>query len=381
MAEKVLRIGLDARALSKQRTGVERMLFHFLDSLAAVQPQYEYLLFVDKPLGNDLFSKAPYRIIVEPLKFPTLQRFFDFWLAFQLRDLIRRHQVEVFFSPHTKFPFVSIPCYTTVHGLEWFFYPSGYGLLEKIKQWTWFRLCTKYSAGIVTFAENTAADIKKICRHLEIPVCVSHEGVDGHFRMIGREEVSPQVLEKFRIRKPFIVSVCSLDPRKNLDSVILAFAELVKEENICHQLVLVGKSGGAASRLHRLAEMSGLGEQVRFTGYVGDEELLQLYNQAELFIYPSKYEGFGLPVIEAMACGTPVITSNVSSLPEIAHGAALLVDPYSISEIKSGIFKCLSDHAFRESLKSTGIERAKKFSWFEMTQKILKFMQEERVSG
>lgn len=353
------------------------MLFHFVDALAKVSPQCEIFLFTDESLKDEEFSQSPYRVVVEQAVSPLLQRLFDFWMAFQLPALMVKHEIDVFFSPNTKFPFTSIPCFTTVHGLEWYFYPQGYTLLERIKQWTWFRLCTRYSAGIITFSENTKSDIKKICSHLSIPMCMVHEGIGVQFRQLGSEELSPAILLKHGIRQPFILSVCSLDPRKNLDTLILAFAGAVRESGVSHQLVLVGKSGRNAERLHRLARDCGVWERICFAGYISDEELVQLYNHAQLFVYPSKYEGFGLPVIEAMASGIPVITSNVSSLPEVANGAALLVDPYSVTELGEAIVRCLKDDLLRKSLSHAGLERASRFSWVEMTRRICEFMQEE----
>lgn len=373
-AAKPVRLGVDARGLCLKRTGVERVLFHFLENLPLVGFADEVFLFTDSPFEEESLLRMPFRVILVPLRMRPLQKVFDCWLSLQLRPLLKAHDITVFFSPHTKFPFSRLPRYTTIHGLEWYYHPSGYTLVEKIKQWVWFQAATKASAGIVTFCENTRQDIDRICRGNRPPVCVVPEGFGSHFRVLGRRERSQEALGRYGIRPPFVLSVCSLDPRKNLDRLIDSFAAAVRETAIPHQLVLVGKSGRMERRLRRLAEGSGVAGRIVFTGYVSDGDLVQLYNQAELFVYPSLYEGFGLPVIEAMACGLPVITSNGSSLREVAQDAAILVDPVSSSQLKDQIVRCLTDDACRSALSTAGLQRACHFSWLEMTTGICKLM-------
>lgn len=370
-----VRIGIDARALLiKKRTGVERMLFHFVESLFQIGKDYEYVLFVDDNIYSKIFSRQPYRIIVEPVHFPLLQRLCDVWIFYQTRKLIKKYRIDLFFSPHTKFPITSIPRVTTIHGLEWYFYPSGYPLVEKIKQWFWFQLCSRFSSGIITFTHNTYKDIRKIRLNCPIPICIVSEGIDPGFRRLNSEEISSKILDRLKVRPPFILSVCSLEPRKNLDALIRAFATVMKKNPIPHRLVLAGKAGWKAERLKALTASLGIENLICFTGYVADEELVQLYNQASLFVYPSKYEGFGLPILEAMACGLPIVTSNKGALAEVAANAAILVDPFSDKDLAEGIIRGLIDTSLRNSLISSGLERVSQFSWNEMTSKILNFM-------
>ncbi len=374
---KRLRIGIDARPLREQRTGVERMAYHFITNLSRVSSPHEFVLFVDGPVSESI--PLPHQVVVEALKHPALQRVFDFWVTAQVRALIRAHDIDLFFSPNTKFPFGSVPCVTTVHGLEWAFYPAGYRRIERLKQRFWFDLASRKSVGLVTFARNTAEDIRKLRPGGRTPVCVVPEGVGEQFRRLGPEEFSPDLVTKLGAREPFILSVCSLEPRKNIDRLIMAFARLIEGHGLRHDLVLVGRQGWKSDRLHRLADDLGVADRVRFTGHVSDEELVRLYNKTDLFVYPSLYEGFGLPLLEAMACGAPVVASNRSSLPEVAGDAAIVVDPMSETELADAMARVLHDRDLRASLVEKGYARASTYSWETMTRRIHEFI--ESVAG
>lgn len=378
-ARKRLRVGIDARPLREQRTGVERMAYHFVATLSRLNSPHEFVLFVDGPLSESDASVLPHEVVVEAVSYPPLQRLFDAWVTVQMRALIRRHGIDIFYSPNTKFPIWSVPCVTTVHGLEWAFYPAGYRRIERLKQSFWFGQASRRSAGIVTFASNTAADIRKLRPGNRTPVCVVPEGVGAQFRRLRPDECARDLPARFGARGPFILSVCSLEPRKNIDRLIRAYARLIQEHGVQHGLVLVGRAGWKSDRLRGLAQELGAGDRVHFTGRVTDEELVQLYNQADLFVYPSLYEGFGLPLLEAMACGTPVVTSNSSSLPEVAGDAAILVDPFSNKELADAMARVLEDPALRASLVERGHARAKGYSWEAMTRQIDAFI--ASVSG
>ncbi len=162
--------------------------------------------------------------------------------------------------------------------------------------------------------------------------------------------------------RPYILNVGTLEPRKNLDGLLRAFAA-ARRQGLPHTLVIAGARGWGKSRLAPLVAQLGLADAVLFTGFVADEDLPHLYVGADFFIYPSLYEGFGLPPLEAMACGTPVITTNVSSLPEVTGDAALLVDPRSEAELAAAMLRLAGDSQLRQDLRERGLARAKEFSW------------------
>lgn len=369
-----LRIGLDARDLLRQRTGVQRMWYHFVDSLPRYDARHRYVLFVDREPAESRWRQPPFELVVEPPRFGPLQALFDTWLTVQLPRLLRDQRIDLFYSPNTKLPPVRLPTFTTIHGLEAMRFPEGYRLAERIRHWAWFQICTRWSSGIVTFASSTREDLRTLRPTCRVPVCVTPEGVDSMFRVLDPSERSPLALQALGVRAPFVLSVCSHEPRKNLDTLLRSFAEAVRRLGTAHQLVLVGRSGWKSERLDALIEQLGLAPRVLRPGYVDDDQLVQLYNQADLFAFPSRYEGFGLPVLEGMSCGVPVLTSSCSSLPEVAGGAALLVDPDSVEDVTRGMLEVLADPARCEALRTAGLERASQFSWQSMTDRICGFM-------
>lgn len=378
--QRLLTIGIDARALLRLRTGVERMVSEFISALATCGDRHRYVLFVDRPLDHAQRAQLPHAVAVESVRFPRLQKFFDVWLAFQLRKPIRELGIDLFYSPNTKLPIAPVRRYTTVHGLEWYFYPAGYRLHHRLKQWFWFQLCTRWSAGIVTFASNTLTDIRKVRPRCKTPVCVVPEGVGAGFQHLAVHQRSPETLARCGVRTPFILSVCSLEPRKNLATLLRAFATGVRQHGLSHQLVLVGQPMWRAGELVALASRLGIQDRISFAGFVSDDDLVQLYNQAALFVYPSKYEGFGLPVLEAMACGVPVVTSRCSSLPEVAGNAAILIDPNSEDDLLLGILSGLNNQSLRSQLIRDGFQRTTLFSWEAMTRRICRFIAEGKNS-
>jgi glycosyltransferase involved in cell wall biosynthesis len=184
------------------------------------------------------------------------------------------------------------------------------------------------------------------------------------FRPISRSAAAAAVRSKYEITAPFILTVGDLLPRKNQIGLIQAFARLVKGfPQFNHELVLVGKGTWFAHKVSETARHSGVADRIRFLGYVPDEDLLQLYNACEVFAFPSLYEGFGLPVLEAMACGRAVVCSSASSLPEVADSAALLVDPRSADDMARAMADLLLDSELRTRMERLGAARAAQFSW------------------
>lgn len=373
-----LRIGVDARTVLLERpTGVERVAHHFIESLARTAPAtQEFRFYVDRDLGERRASapRVDYRVV--PDRSGPLRALGDFWMAWTMRGVMERDGLDAFVSLNTKFPFSSKPCFTAVHGLEWYFCPAEYRLAERVRQWTWFQLSTRYCAGLITFAQHTLGDIRRVRPASSVPTCVVPEGIHPLFRRLETGERDPATLVRLGVRAPYVLSVCSHEPRKNLDALIRAFSRAVGQHDLPHQLVLVGRAGHGSRRLDEEIARSGVSERVLRTGYVSDEDLLQIYNHADLFVYPSKYEGFGLPLVEAMACGLPIVTSNTSSMKEVAGDAAVLIDPHSERDLEAGITRCLADEALRERLAAVGAVRAREFTWDGMTRGICGFLEE-----
>jgi len=215
---------------------------------------------------------------------------------------------------------------------------------------------------VITISHHSKKDI---CEYLNMPeskISVTHLATDHRFRPLPDEFIAP-ILAKHNLHQPYILYVGSIEPRKNLIRLLEAYAELNKK--LPHyRLVIVGaRNYWKSSPVAETVEQLQIQDKVFFTGYISDEDLPAVYNGADLFCFPSLYEGFGLPVLEAMACGTPVVTSNTSSLPEVAGDAALLVDPYQVEEITTAMQTVLEDAALALELKEKGLKRAKQFTW------------------
>ena len=372
-----LRVGIDVRALLDPKpTGVERVVYHLVESLLRLRPgSHEFLLFAHREPQTCTARGLGGTWIVVPERLPWLQGLADFWIAGQMRAICAEHGLDAFLSPNTKFPLFKGTSFTTVHGLEWRACPKDYRRVERLKQWFWFQLASRFSAGMVTLAEHTAEDVREARRGAAVPLVVVPAGVGKAFRRIRDEEVLARVRERFGIRDRFLLSVCSQEPRKNLERLVHSFARLKRERGLPHQLVLTGRSGWRSESLSRQISALGLEAHVVRTGYVSEEQLVALYNATELFVYPSKYEGFGLPILEAMACGAPVVTSNRSATREVAGSAALLIDPDREESLSEGIALLLEDTPRREALGVAGRERAQGFSWDRMALGVVTFIE------
>jgi glycosyltransferase involved in cell wall biosynthesis len=222
----------------------------------------------------------------------------------------------------------------------------------------------KRAALVLTVSEFSKQSIVDTYHIPPERILVTYNGVSPMFRPLeGASSIPLERLERLRIHPPYILGVGNLQPRKNLEGLLRAYADLRKRRSPPHRLVLVGQSSWQGHRVGEEVARLGLADWVTLPGYLSNDDLVSLYNLADVFVYPSIYEGFGLPVIEAMACGTPVITSNVSSLPEVAANAAVFIDPESEAEISAALEQLIDDRGLRIRLREAGLARAKLFSW------------------
>lgn len=216
---------------------------------------------------------------------------------------------------------------------------------------------------ILCVSENTKKDVIDILDIPEEKVWVTYNGVGDEFRVIDNKNLLKDLRQRYKIPERFILFVGTVEPRKNLSMLVEAYHILNSRHRIKEPLVIAGGKGWKNEALRQSIKNLKLEDRIIFTGYVHDDDLPLLYNAATLFVYPSLYEGFGLPVVEAMACGTPVVTSNVSSLPEVAGEAALLVNPKDTEALASAIYRLLTDEDLRYKLRELGLQRAKRFTW------------------
>ncbi|MEA2006618.1 MAG: glycosyltransferase family 1 protein [Patescibacteria group bacterium] len=228
--------------------------------------------------------------------------------------------------------------------------------------------CRK-SNHIFSISEFTKEKIVKEFNMNESKITVIHEGVEKKFKEINNKKLLSEVVDKYGLQLPFFLYPGSISPRKNILRILEVFNNIKHE--IPHMLYFTGARGWKNKEVWEYIREKNLQKRVKKIGYVKENELPIFYNLADLCLYPSLYEGFGLPILEAQACGCPVLTSNVSSLPEVAGNGAAIVDPYSTEDIKKGILKILRDGKYREVLVKSGMENVGRYSWKTSAKKIV----------
>jgi glycosyltransferase involved in cell wall biosynthesis len=272
--------------------------------------------------------------------------------------------IELLHSTAYTAPYVpGITLVVTIHDLSFLTHPHFHTEANR-------RFCTvqtlraaRFAHAIICVSQSTADDLR---RYLHVPkdrVFIIPEAAGPEYRRVEDSERIATTLARLGIQENFILFVGTVEPRKNLAALIEAFAGIKKDHSRSVWLVVAGGSGWLNEQIYRRVEELDLTESVRFLGYVSTDELVVLYSACRAFVYPSLCEGFGLPVLEAMACGAPVITSKISSLPEVAGDAALTVDPESPEAIVAAMNLVLDDRFLRNELRQKGVERSNLFSW------------------
>lgn len=265
-------------------------------------------------------------------------------------------------APGIRFPLTTrVPVVVTIYDIIPILYPELFPRRGAIVLSTYFRLMRPFVRMAIVISETTKRDVQQ---HLHMPaerIAVTPLGVNPVFQPQSQTTIA-SVHERLGIRWPYLLCVGNIEPRKNIARLIEAFA-IIHRHGWPHHLIVVGKGGPLSGPIYYAAVALGLADFVHFTGFIDNHDLAALYAGADAFIYPSLYEGFGLPVIEAMACGCPVITSDVASLPEVGGEAALYANPYDVANIATAIEQVLAAPAYADSLRHCGIRHAQQFTW------------------
>ena len=317
----------------------------------------------DKEISLSLLDYAPYfsRSSKFLRVFDTLNR----ELVWQQRTLpykAKETGAAVIHSPAMICPLsCDIPIVLTVLDAYIVRSPHSFSLWQRTIMNRWLLNCIERADRIIAISHFTKREILELYPHIpEEKIVVTWLGVNERFRIVSNEQ-KEHVRSKYHLDKPFILSVSTIEPRKNLKTLIRAFAQI--KDRIDHDLVLTGAYGWNSKDLYSLITDLKLGDRIRFPGYVDTEELPAIYNLADVFVYPSLYEGFGLPPLEAMACGCPVITSNVASLPEVVGDAAKTLDPLDVEALAFSMERLLDDVDVRRKFVDMGLQRVKHFTW------------------
>ncbi len=375
-----MRIGIDARVIRKY-PGMGRVCYNLIKEIALIDERNEYVIFGKHPSLNFLEGRGNFRSV--DIDFPVLSARTLFWL----QRIIKRESVELFYSPFQATT-ISPPCpmVITVHDMMDLFYPDAFThhpFYVNYALRTYFRFVIPKSirnaAMITSVSESTKRDILEYFHVPEDRVEVIHNGVEDKFLPIRDEQILTMVKEKYNLPDRFVLYLGSTKPYKNLDGTLEAFSKL-KEQYINPDnhiyLVIGGLKHFSSFDLERKARELGIEDDFFNIGYISEDDLPSVYSLAEVFLFPSIWEGFGLPALEAMACGTPVVTSNTSSLPEVVGEAGIMVDPKNTTSIAEALYRILNDKTLRDELSEKGIQQARKFSWRTAAVKLLETFKE-----
>lgn len=403
-----MNIGIDIRILGKKRrTGVEDYTINLLSHLLSLDRSIRYRLFyngVRKPKLDYPFLKLP-NVKIKRFRIPN--RILDLFLRFlrfpKLDKLLGR--VDIFLSPHFLLAPVSKKVKTIVifYDLSFIRFPEFFSLSKLL--WHKFIYPKKQAQKadlIVAISESTKEDLINLYGIKEEKIKVIYPGIDKKFKPISDDNPAlDRVRRKYNLPDNFILYFGTIEPRKNILGLIRAFEQLKKQPHLegrvewlgfegrvksdkrdffdfpSLKLVIAGTKGWLYNEIFEEVKKSQFQKDIIFTDFIDEEDKPYLYNLAQAFIYPSFFEGFGLPPLEAMACGMPTIVSNKSSLPEVVGQGAIMINPYNIDEISLAIKEILENKDLREYLIKKGLERAEEFNWDRTAKQFLEIMEYE----
>ena len=358
-------IGIDAsRAITARRTGTEAYAYFLLRHLLplAVRRGHHVRLYFHRPPPPDLFADNP-AVEQRILRFPRL------WTHLRLGWELRRHRPDVFFTPAHLIPYgYKGASVATVHDVGYRHFPEAHPSLQlRYLEWSTRHNAT-ISRHVITDSAATKADLNAFYAIPPAKMTVVYPGVDPLLGRVRDEGKLTAVCQKYAITRPYFLFLSTIQPRKNVARLVQAYAQ----SGVSAQLVLAGNAGWLAEPI--MAEIETLraaGHEIITPGFVADEDKAALLSGATALLYPSLYEGFGFPLLEAQACGTAVLTATTSSLPEVAGDSALLVDPLDVDGMAAAISRLATDADLRADLEARGAVNVKRFGWWETAVSVL----------
>lgn len=361
-------IAVDIRSITGEKTGKEWYTLNLLESLATVDSHNVYILYTKYA---DVPVELPPNFVVRRFNIPVFLWhpvvFFDLW----------RLQVKYWLAPASYIiPSMLIPSkmrlITVIHDTVAFMFPKKHQMKARLIEKITVGLALRWSYRIIAVSENTKKDINKYFAGHNDKIVVIGESARNAFKKIEDKNVIKRTQIKYELPSKYIIFVGTLEPRKNLVRLINAFSLLTPDLQKDYPLVIVGKKGWYYNEIFQAIEKRNVKEFVHFTGYVPDEDLPLLLNGASLFVMPSLYEGFGLPILEAQACGIPVISSNTPALVEVLNEESITFDPKDEFAIAEAMKTVLTDKALRDRLRQKGLEESQKYSWEHVAEEFVK---------
>jgi len=367
-----MRYAIDAHAIGRHLTGNEVYVRSLLSAFANVDKTSDFIAYVSLPEAE---SWVPERFQVRRVSPNPFER-----LGYQLSRLLKKDRPALLHVQYTAPLFCPVPVVTSIHDVSFIEHPEYFTSFRRRQLEFTVSRTARTAARIITVSEFSRSAIARAYSLDPERITVVPNAANPFFRVVNREASLKRVHETFRFDGPFVLSVGDLQPRKNHIGLIEAFSRLIKTKpQLPHRLIITGQDTWFGGRVREAAKNSGVGDRISFTGFVSDEDLLRLYNACDCFVFPSLYEGFGIPILEAMACGRAVACANTSAMPEVADGAGLLFDPSQPDEIARAIRDILIDGELRSRMERLGLQRAAGFSWQKSAQLTLQVY--EQVAG
>lgn len=373
-----MRIGIDCTAIPAEPVGAGKYIIELVRALVSLDSGDEWVLFV-QPKGRELIglpaslrlqyiltaeNRPAWRLLGEQLVLPVL---------------VKRAGVDLLHSPHYTRPFI-LPCASviTFHDMTFFLFPELHTRVKRLFFQNAIRLSASKADALIAVSESTRRDAIRLLGISPHKIYSTPLGVSERYRLISDEVVLEKARLRYKLPAKYLLYVGTIEPRKNLPLLIRSYYRFLDQGNAL-PLVVVGRKGWMFDDTFQLIEELGLKDKVFFAGYISEEDMPLVYNLAQAFVYPSLYEGFGLPPLEAMACGVPVITTAISAMRDHVAGAGILVPPNDEQALAQAIHMLIQDSSVREKLSIEGQTRAAQFTWKRTAQETLKAYQSIQV--
>ena len=372
-----MRIGIEAQRLQRpHKHGMDRVALELIKNLQEIDKKNEYFIFVKPDEDKKVISNTSNFTVVE-----VSGGAYPIWEQVKLPKIAKSYNCDVLHCTSNTAPvFTKTPLITTIHDVIYMegsltsllrSSASNYQKFGNLYRRLIVKNVVKKSKKVITVSNYEKANIQNCFGLYEDQITAIHNGVSNQFlENIGLEHIE-RVKEEFNLPTKYAFHIANKDPRKNTKRVLKAFQQFLRNENLDFKLVMLGCSDTELKILLKEINATEVYNHILLPGYVSDEDLPVFYQLAQVFLFPSLKEGFGIPIIEAMASKVPVITSNVTAMPEVSGDAAHIVDPYSVDEISNAMVKITSNQKYKNELIEKGVKQFKNFSWNAMAMQVL----------
>ncbi len=355
-----MRIGIDARALTRRRSGIGNYIQGLVELLPRIAPQNDYFLYSNRPFDLSMPGRAVHERVDRAFGFCPGA----FWILARGAKLIRRDAIDVYWATNAILPpYIpsNVAKVVTVYDMVWLRYPETTSRYNLLVQSVCARKAIAQSDLIVTISRSTQ---EELIQSLSVPLAktsVVYPGISDNYCPQDRSRAAQYISTKFGISSRYLACVGTVEPRKNLVVLVEALRILRSKGDLNCQLVIAGATGWKTSDLFQRIRSADLTNDIRLIGYLSACDLPAFYAGGQAFLFPSIYEGFGMPPLEAMACETPVVSSRAQCMPEVLGDAAMLVSPAKPEDWADAIVRVLNDNELRKELKVAGVSQAAKF--------------------